>query len=103
MLCNVPNPERHNIAVVTTLRISDKSPADTKADALVIGVTAGPDGPLLAAGRGAPDLPRAGRNRLAGSLAALAVTGKTDQVIRIPSGSRPPKAAPMTRSASPAP
>jgi leucyl aminopeptidase len=86
MLCNVPNPERHNIAVVTTLRISDKSPADTKADVLVIGVTAGPDGPLLAAGRGAPDLPRAVRNGLAGSLAALGVTGKPDQVIRIPSG-----------------
>jgi leucyl aminopeptidase len=70
---------------VTSLRISDKSPADIKADALVIGVVAGPDGPSLAAGRGAPDLPRALRTTLGGALVGLGVTGKPDQVVRIPS------------------
>jgi leucyl aminopeptidase len=70
---------------VTSLRISDKSPADVKADALVIGVVAGADGPALASGRGAPDLPRALRTSLGGSLVGLGVTGKPDQVLRIPS------------------
>ncbi|MDP9222056.1 MAG: leucyl aminopeptidase [Actinomycetota bacterium] len=70
---------------MTTLRISDKSPADAKADALVIGVSTGPDGPALAAGKGAPDLPRPLRSSLAGSLSGLGITGKADQVVRIPS------------------
>jgi leucyl aminopeptidase len=97
MAGNVPKPYgaprgarlssgRHSILVVTSLRISDKTPADIKADALVIGVAAGPDGPVLPSGRGAPELPRALRNSLTGSLTGLGVTGKADQVLRIPSG-----------------
>ena len=70
---------------MTSLRISDKSPSDAKADALVIGVAAGPDGPVLAGGPGAPDLPRSLRTSLGGALTALGVTGKADQVVRIPS------------------
>jgi leucyl aminopeptidase len=70
---------------VTSLRITDKSAADVKADALVIGVTAGADGPTLATGRGAPELPRALRASLSGALAGLGATGKADQVLRIPS------------------
>src|SRR3954453_4448479 len=81
-----PSSAGHSIAVVTSLRISDKSPADVKADVLVIGVAAGPDGPVLPSGRGAPELPRALRTSLTGSLTALGLTGKADQVIRIPSG-----------------
>jgi leucyl aminopeptidase len=71
---------------VTSLRISDKSPADIKADALVIGIASGADGPVLASGKGAPDLPRALRASLGGALVGLGVTGKADQVVRIPSG-----------------
>jgi leucyl aminopeptidase len=71
---------------VTTLRISDRSPADITADVLVLGVGRGPDGPVLAAGRGAPDVPRALRTSLGKSLAGLGVTGRPDQVVRIPSG-----------------
>jgi leucyl aminopeptidase len=70
---------------VTSLRVSDKAPADVKADALVIGVAAGADGPVLATGKGAPELPRALRSSLTGALSGLGVTGKADQVVRIPS------------------
>jgi leucyl aminopeptidase len=70
---------------VTSLRISDKSPAEAKADALVIGVSAGPDGPIVATGKGTPELSRSARTNLDRSLTALGVTGKPDQVVRIPS------------------
>jgi leucyl aminopeptidase len=69
---------------VTSLRISDKPAADIKADALVLGVAAGADGPVLPSGKGAPDLPRALRTSLTRSLTALGVTGKADQVVRVP-------------------
>jgi leucyl aminopeptidase len=68
---------------VATLTLSAKDPATVKADAVVVWVTAGPAGPRLV---GADTLPAALRRSLSGSLTALGVTGKPDEVIRVPSG-----------------
>jgi leucyl aminopeptidase len=68
---------------VATLSLSAKDPAAVKADAVVVGVASGSSGPRLV---GADGLPAALRRSLAGSLAALGVTGKADEVVRMPSG-----------------
>jgi leucyl aminopeptidase len=67
---------------VATLSLSAKDPATVKADAVVVGVSSSPAGPRLA-GSGA--LPTALRRNLAGSLTPLGVTGRADEVVRVPS------------------
>ena len=66
-----------------TLTLTGKDAKSVKADALVLGVAAGPDGPRLL---GADTLPRALRSSLQNSLVPLGVSGKPDDVRRVPSG-----------------
>jgi leucyl aminopeptidase len=66
--------------MTVTLLTSQQTPADTDADALVIGVFAGAGGPVPAAETGEIDLMAA--------LTALGATGKADEVSKIPTGGR---------------
>jgi leucyl aminopeptidase len=68
---------------VATLTLSAKDPVTVRADALVIGVASGDTGPRLV---GAEGLPAALRRSLGGSLVALGVSGRADEVVRVPSG-----------------
>jgi leucyl aminopeptidase len=52
-----------------------------KADAVVVGVAAGPDGPVLVPG--AEDVDKAFKKRLAAALAALGATGKAGEVTKL--------------------
>jgi len=72
--------------VTTTLQISQSAPRDAQADAIIIGVIQGPDGPLPAPG--AEDVDAALGGSLAETLAALGATGSQDEVTRIASGGR---------------
>ena len=76
-------------AVTTTLSISTSAPRTIDADAVVIGVIKGPDGPLLAPG--AADLDEALGGGLAATLATLGGTGQAEEVTRLPA--RAPVAA----------
>ena len=67
-----------------TLRTSQASPRDVPADAVVVGVVRGPDGPRLAPG--AEDVDAALGGKLAETLAALGATGDAEEVTRIASG-----------------
>jgi leucyl aminopeptidase len=69
--------------VTTTLQISQSAPRDVHADAIIIGVIQGPDGPVLAPG--AQDVDAALGGSLAETLAALGATGRQDEVTRIAS------------------
>jgi leucyl aminopeptidase len=71
---------------VTTLRTSQASPRDVPADAIVVGVVRGPDGPRPAPG--AEDVDAALGGTLAETLAALGATGDAEEVTRIASGGR---------------
>jgi leucyl aminopeptidase len=72
--------------VTTTLRTTQETPRDTSADAIVIAVAQGPDGPVLAPG--AQDVDAALGGSLAQTLRALGATGKAEEVTRIPSDGR---------------
>jgi leucyl aminopeptidase len=72
--------------VTTTLQISQSAPRDVQADAIIIGVIQGPDGPLPAPG--AEDVDAALGGSLAETLAALGATGRQDEVTRIASAGR---------------
>jgi leucyl aminopeptidase len=72
--------------VTTTLRTSQESLRDTSADAVVIAVAQGPDGPVPAPG--AQDVDAALGGTLAQTLAAVGATGKAEEVTRIPSAGR---------------
>jgi leucyl aminopeptidase len=72
--------------VTTTLRTSQETLRDTSADAIVIAVAQGPDGPVPAPG--AQDVDAALDGTLARTLAAVGATGKAEEVTRIPSGGR---------------
>ncbi len=72
------------------LTISTDSARTVGADALVIGVLEGPDGPVLAAG--AQDADAALGGSLAATLAALGATGKQDEITRLASGGQLPAA-----------
>jgi leucyl aminopeptidase len=74
--------------VTTTLRTSHESLSDTDADAIVIAVAQGLDGPVPAPG--AQDVDAALGGTLAETLAALGSTGKAEEVTRIPSAGRLP-------------
>ena len=65
-----------------TLTLSNADPATLRADAVVVGVHSGPDGPALAAGAGGID--EALEGRLTGALPALQVTGKAGKIASLP-------------------
>ncbi len=66
-----------------TLTLSAKDLTAVRADALVLAVASGPQGPrLLDADR----LPAGLRRTLTANLAGLGVSGATDEVVRVPSG-----------------
>jgi len=69
--------------VTATLRTSQESPRAARADAIIIGVTQGPDGPRLAPG--AEDADAALGGKLAETLAALGATGQAEEVTRVAS------------------
>jgi leucyl aminopeptidase len=71
---------------VTTnpLNISTDSARSVAADALVIGVRQGQDGPVLAAG--SQDVDAALDGTLAATLTALGATGKQDEITKLPAG-----------------
>jgi leucyl aminopeptidase len=72
--------------VTTTLSFSNASLRSADADALVIGVIKGADGPLLAPG--AEDIDDALGGDLAATLATLGATGQAEEVTRLPGGGR---------------
>ena len=67
---------------MTTLSASAATPTSVPADALVVGVGQGPDGPVVAGGAESLDADLGGR--LGAVLADLAVTGKEGEVTRFP-------------------
>jgi leucyl aminopeptidase len=73
---------------VTTnpLRITQEDARSAAADALIIGVTQGTDGPVPASG--AEDIDAALGNTLAATLSALGATGRQDELTKIPSAGR---------------
>ena len=84
--------------MTTTLTLSTSAPSSIDADAVVIGVIKGEDGPGrgLARGRG----PGAGR-QLAATLAILGATGQAEEVTRLPGGGRGHRAADRRGRAGP--
>jgi len=72
--------------VTTTLDFSNSLPRSADADAVVIGVLKGPDGPLLAPG--AADIDDALGGDLAATLATLGATGQAEEITRLPGGGR---------------
>jgi leucyl aminopeptidase len=71
--------------VRASLRVTTSAPRDVPADAIIIAVRQGADGPALAAG--AADVDAALGGGLAGTLAALGATGKAEEVTRTVGGS----------------
>jgi leucyl aminopeptidase len=69
--------------VTPTLLTSQTSPRDAQADAVIIGVVPGPDGPAPAPG--AEDIDQALGGTLAATLGALGATGKAEEITRIAS------------------
>jgi leucyl aminopeptidase len=67
--------------VTTTLQTTQAAPRDVHADAIVVGVIQGPDGPRPAPG--AEDVDDASGGRLAQTLATLGATGQAEEVTRI--------------------
>jgi leucyl aminopeptidase len=74
--------------VTTVLQTTQLSPREAQADALIIGVIQGPDGPVLAPG--AHDVDAALGGDLVATLTALGATGAQDQVTTLVSGGRLP-------------
>jgi leucyl aminopeptidase len=74
------------VSVTTTLRTSQESARDTKADAIIVGVAQGPDGPVPAPG--AEEVDAALGGNLAETLAALGATGKAEEVTKIASAGK---------------
>ncbi len=77
--------------MTTTLTLASSAPSSIDADAVVIGVIKGQDGPVLA--DGAADLDQALGGALATTLAALGATGQAEEVTRLPGGG--PVSAPV--------
>ncbi len=74
--------------MTTTLRTSQAAAHDAPADAVIIGITEGPAGPVLAPGSEGVDAAFGGR--LAETLATIGATGKQDEVTRIASAGQLP-------------
>ena len=72
--------------MTTTLLTSQTPPRDVPADALIIGVVQGPDGPLPAPG--AEDVDAALDGSLAATLTVLGATGKAGEVTKIATAGR---------------
>ncbi len=72
--------------MTTTLSISDSRPSLAEADAVVIGVLPGADGPVPAPG--SADVDEALGGSLAATLAALGATGQPEEVTKIATGGR---------------
>jgi len=72
--------------VTTTLSISDSPPRSADADAVVVGVIQGPDGPIPAPG--SEDIDDTLGGSLATTLAALGATGQPEEVTKIASEGR---------------
>ena len=72
--------------MTTTLQTSQAAARDVLADAIVVGVTQGPDGPELAPG--AEDVADALGGTLAETLGILGATGKAEEVTKIASAGR---------------
>jgi leucyl aminopeptidase len=70
--------------VTTTLDFSNSLPRSADADAVVIGVIKGPDGPLLAPG--AADIDDALGGDLMSTLATLGATGQAEEITQLPGG-----------------
>jgi leucyl aminopeptidase len=70
--------------VTTVLRTTQASPREAPADAVIIGVIQGPDGPLVAPG--AQDVDAAVGGSLAATLTTLGATGAQDEVTTLVSG-----------------
>jgi leucyl aminopeptidase len=68
---------------VATLHLTGKSAATVVADALVLAVATGDDGPHLL---DAPGLPAGMRRRLGHVMPGLGVSGRVDEVVRVPGG-----------------
>jgi leucyl aminopeptidase len=71
---------------VTTFDISDSPPRSADADAIVVGVLQGPDGPILAPG--SEDIDDALSGSLAATLGTLGATGQAEEVTKIASEGR---------------
>ncbi|MFC6344689.1 M17 family peptidase N-terminal domain-containing protein, partial [Nocardioides hankookensis] len=69
---------------MTTYTLRSASPAKTKCDAVVVGVVQAAKGAELA--DGADDVGKAYGRKLRPLLATLGVTGKTGEVVEIPTG-----------------
>ncbi len=72
--------------MTATLRTSQESPRDTQADAIIVGVAKGPDGPVPAPG--AEDVDAALGGNLAETLGTLGATGKAEEVTKIASAGK---------------
>jgi leucyl aminopeptidase len=72
--------------VTATLRTTNSAARDVSADAIVVAVSQGPDGPVLAAGAGDVDAALGGT--LIETLTALGATGKAEEVTRTVSGGK---------------
>ena len=72
--------------VTATLRTTNSAARDISADAIVVAVSQGPDGPLLAAGAGDVDAALGGT--LIETLTVLGATGKAEEVTRTVSGGK---------------
>jgi leucyl aminopeptidase len=77
--------------VTAKLLTSQARPRAVQADAIIIGVTPGPDGPVPAPG--AEDIDAALGGSLAATLTALGATGKAEELTRVPAAD--PVAAPL--------
>ncbi|HEY1641065.1 MAG TPA: leucyl aminopeptidase [Streptosporangiaceae bacterium] len=70
--------------MTTVLQTQEVSPREAQADAVIIGVVPGPDGPVLAPG--AQDVDAALGGTLAATLATLGATGAAGEITRLVSG-----------------
>jgi leucyl aminopeptidase len=86
--------------VTTVLQTQQVSPREAQADAVIIGVVPGPDGPVLAPG--AQDVDTALGGTLAATLAALGATGAPDEITKIASGGALPAAVIVAAGLGPA-
>jgi leucyl aminopeptidase len=70
--------------VTTSYSLRSASPAKTRADAVVVGVLSGEDGPTLAPG--GEDVADAYGRKLRPLLASMGITGKAGQAVPVPTG-----------------
>src|SRR3954463_10851492 len=68
-------------ALMTAVTLTKTTMSDVKADALLIGVAQGPNGPVLVAG--AADLDKAFKRKLVAALFTLGATGKANETTKL--------------------